>query len=305
MTFDDLDIAIFSYNRAAYLQNCVMSVQRHCPGARLTIFDDASTDPDTLAYLASLPEGMVVQPGSQDAAGRHGGLYYNMQRALDRADRTLLLTLQDDTQVVRSLDQSDWDTILSAFETDPQRAFLSVLFIKSVRETRYKRLLRPVPEQSLYDLRNDLSAQNHAKRMAYFDISLMHVDRLHAAHWQMQNSEAANVEQARRLFAPMPTMAHPFVFFCPEVPFFRNRGQSLAAKLALRVVGRDVKTLKDMTPAQIKAMKTRDMSTYPVAETFLEADNPKVRKPFVYKDVKARWWLSALHKIEQALKGRR
>ncbi|MFP3472204.1 hypothetical protein R0J90_19320, partial [Micrococcus sp. SIMBA_144] len=77
------------------------------------------------------------------------------------------------------------------------------------------------------------------------------------------------------------------------------------AKLALRVVGRDVKTLKDMTPAQIKAMKTRDMSTYPVAETFLEADNPKVRKPFVYKDVKARWWLSALHKIEQALKGRR
>ena len=300
----DVEIAIFSYNRPAYLKNCVASVQRHLPQARLRVFDDNSDDPELIAYLATLPDGTVVQPDKQSGHARHGGLYPNMQRAFDSATARYLLMLQDDTQVVRELDQSDFDAIDTVFSEDPNCAFLAVTFLRGARETRYHRLLTPDTARGVYDTPALPDQPDYAKRIAYFDISLWHVERLREAQWQVQNSEHDNVLQARAMFSTMPHLAAPFVFHVPEVPVYRHRTQTLAARLARRIVGTDPKRFVPMTGPEVAAMKARDLSHWPIAEDFLICVDPKVRRPFVYKDVKRHWWLALLSKLEFNLRRR-
>lgn len=298
-----VEVAIFSYNRSAYLQNAVESAQHCLPDARIRVFDDNSTDPETVAYLNSL--GDMVVHAADSGAGRHGGLYANMQRAFEMAEGKYLLMLQDDAQVVRVVDAQDWQDIEAIFAATPDRAFLSVLFMKGSRMRRYRRQLVEMPDSGIYDAPPTLSEHNYKKRLAYFDICLWHVDRLRAASWSVLPSEGENVMQARETFSTMPFMKTPFVFFCPEVPFFRHRSQSIAARMAAKYVSTHLKGFVPMTERDVARMRTRPMAQWPIAEVFLTPANPKVRKPFVFIDVQARWWLYLIHKIEQILRQRR
>ena len=292
-----IDVAIFSYNRPAYLKNCVDSVQRNLPGATIRIFDDRSDDPQLVAYLASL--GDMVADTGQSGAGRHGGLYPNMQRAFETSMAEYLLMLQDDVQVVRSVDARDLADISGIFASDPEVAFLSVLFMRGQTMRRYRRQLVVQSGRGAYDSPADAPPESRAHRQAYFDISLWHVARLRDAGWQVQPSEIENIRQARRLFSGMPTLKNPFVFFCPEVPFYRNRAQTWAARIARRVSGDHVKAFHDMATADTARFRDRDMAAWPVAEDWLKPQDRRVRKPFVYKDVKARWWLNLIYVVER------
>lgn len=294
-----LTVAVFSFNRGDYLRNCVESVQRNLPGAAIRIYDDNSDDPATRAVLADLGVP-VITPDVSDG-GRHGGLYANMQAALMAAQTPWILFLQDDMQVVRPVSISDHQMIEACFATDPRIGFVSPIFIKAVRQRRHERLLQPAAAGRFY-VPSDLAGKKlQSRRLAYFDAPIAHVARLAAAGWHFAATEGANVAQARARFSYMPILADPFTFFCPEVPFYRNRSQSRAARLAQRVVGGAVKSLADMTLAEVAQLKARSMAELPIAERFLTTTDPNVRRPFVYKDVAARWWLRALHGLEQKL----
>ena len=52
-----LEIAIFSYNRGTHLQNAVHSIEQCASQVPFFIYDDHSTDPATLDYLASIAGG--------------------------------------------------------------------------------------------------------------------------------------------------------------------------------------------------------------------------------------------------------
>jgi len=290
-----LEVAIFSFNRGAWLANCVESVQRNIPQARLRIHDDNSDDPHTLAVLAGMAD-FVVRAGPAGAAD-HGGLYANMQRALETAQGDFVLFLQDDMQIVRPVAADEIAAIAGIFDSDPRLGFLAPIFMKGERMKRYRRKLTPDDALRLYQ-----PAPHAAPPITYIDTALAHVGRLREAGWRFRPSEAQNVAQALDLFGPMPFLAEPFSFFCPEVPIFRNRRQSLAARLASRIAGEGVKAFHDMTPGAVRAFKTRALNVWPVAEDFLTPTDPRVRRPFVYKDVKARWWLNALHRLEKALR---
>lgn len=297
-----MDVAIFAFNRPDYLRNCVESVWRNLPDARLRVHDDASDAPGMLACLDGLGEIVVRRDATR--ADRHGGLYANMNAALDGAEHDLILMLQDDTQVVRPLDGDDLARIRALFAAEPSRAFVSPLFMKAGRMRRFRRELRPDPAARAY-----VSPPDHPRTprrcLSYFDVHIAHVPRLRAAGWRYdRGDEGALAGAARELFGPMPMMADPFVFFCPEVPFFRNRArQTLAARLARRVVGEGLKAFHDMTPETVERLRTRDLAGWPVAEDWLTPTDPDVVRPFVYKDVQARLWLYALHKVEQRLRG--
>ena len=291
-----IDVAIFSYNRVDYLRNCVDSVRRNLPQARISIYDDNSSEPPMLAYLASI-DATVVRSDKTDE-NRHGGLYGNMQRAMDMAQGKYLLLLQDDTQVVRPVDTGDLAEMAAVFERNQRRAFLCVLFMKAARMRRFRRELAPDSAENLYRTPPVISDKNFARRLAYFDVVLCHVDRLRAQNWAFAPSERENGQNARKLFEDMPVMKAPFVFFCPEVPFFRNRSKTVAARWAERVVGSDLKYYHDLDAATVARLKRRPLKEWPIAEKWLVPSNPKVKRPFVFKDVNARWWLSALHKIE-------
>ena len=128
MSLPSLDVAIFSYNRGAYLKNCVDSLQRNMPWIGWTVYDDGSDEPDTVAYLQSLGEH-VLHMKSTDA-DRHGGYYYNMQAALDATQADYLLMLQDDLQVVRPFALEDLSRIHQVFDQSPSTVFISPLFLK-------------------------------------------------------------------------------------------------------------------------------------------------------------------------------
>jgi len=298
-----LEVAVFSFNRGDYLRNCVESIQRNMPGIKVTIYDDNSTDPDTVATIRAL--ALPVYRPDPGVDRRHGGLYDNMQAALDRAVAPVILFVQDDMQIVRPVLAADLATIADCFAADPEVAFICPFFIKATRRTRYGRLLTP-SDRGRYYVPSELAKTRLAhKKMAYFDAVLINVARLYAVGWQFGQAEGANVVEARKRFSHMPVLADPFMFFCPEVPFFRNRKQAIAARIARRVVGEDVKRFIEMTEAEVAALRARPMEVLPVAEDFLRTANLRVRRPFVYKDVAARWWLYGFHKLEQRLTKRR
>ncbi len=299
----EIDVAVFSYNRCNYLKNCVDSVNLNIPNARLRVFDDNSSDPEMVEYLDGL--GDIVVRAPESGQGRHGGLYGNMQHAYATATGKYLLMLQDDVQVVRVVTAEDWSDIERIYANDPKCAFVSVLFMRGSRMRRYRRQLISVPHVGTYDGPVGLSEKNLGRRLAYYDVSLWNLDRLRAAHWHVSPSEGGNVVRAREIFSAMPVMKAPFVFFCPEVPFYRNRSQTLAARIASRFLGSHLKCYQQMTSQQVQDLRTRDMSRWPKAEDFLTPNDPIVRRPFVFKDVKARWWLYALHKLEQKFSRRR
>ena len=123
-----LTVAVFSYNRGAYLEFCLASLARNLPHAQVVVYDDLSDDPATKAVLAGL-KVRLVQP-SAVARAQHGGLYVNMARALAEVETDYLLFLQDDMQIVRRVHDQDFADIAAIFDADPDCGLVSPLFMK-------------------------------------------------------------------------------------------------------------------------------------------------------------------------------
>lgn len=289
---DRLTVAIFSYNRGTYLENCVASVRRNLPDVAIRVYDDNSSDPPTLAVLARL-QLPVLQPG-QHSGARHGGLYVNMAAALSDASTPLILFLQEDMQVVRPVGAADLDRIEAVFAENDRRAFVCPNFMKATSLGRYQ--ARMVPNESL---RAYLGRPDDPKRIAYLDVTVGHVGRLRDADWAFGPTEGAGSSRARAMFADVPYLGDPFTFYCPEVPIYRNRLQSLSSRIAARLTGTDVKAYHDLDGTETARLLARPLTDWPVAEDWLRPLNPRVRRPFVYKDVKVRWWLNLLNKAER------
>lgn len=289
-----LEVAIFAYNRKTYLENAFNSVRRNLPEARVTVYDDGSDAPDMLAYLEEISDHVFrVEKSPND---RHGGLYRNMQAALDRAEAPYLLMMQDDTQIVRRVGNADVAAIDTLFQTDEGRGFVTPLFMKGEHIDRFRKLLTPDATGLGYAMRLDLPEREERRRIVFYDVSIAHVGRLREARWNFADAEGRNIEQARKLFSNMPFLRDPFLFFCPEVPFFRNRSQYWAAELASR---RHVPAFfEQMQGGREAELLGRSIEDWPVAEMWLKPTRP-VKRPFVFKDVQAHLGLYALYKIEQ------
>lgn len=289
-----IEVAIFSYNRLFYLRNALGSVLRNLPNGRVRIYDDDSEEADIQEFLSENAE--LLGARSDRLESKHGGLYANMQNALDAAEEDFLIFMQDDTQIVRQIDDADLQAIKAAFEAYPTAAFVSVMFLKGERKGRYKRVLRTDPQNNLY---HSKSLQKGVAQ-SYYDVVLCHVPRLRAAGWQFRNTEVANMDQALSLFGEMPILRNPFMFFCPEVPFFRDRKQSYAARLAA-ARRKEHAVFHDMTDQEVARLKSRDLGRFPYAEDWLNPTVAGLRRPFVFKDVKATLWLNLLYAVETKL----
>lgn len=289
-----IEVAIFSYNRLFYLQNAFHSVRRNLPDASVRIYDDGSDKPELKRFL--LENSDFVGQASKLEESKHGGLYANMQSALDAAEEKYLILMQDDTQLVRALAPDDLEAIEHAFAAFPKAAFLSVMFFKGERKRRYTKVLC---EDSANNLYRSKSLQKGVIQ-SYYDVVLCNVPRLREAGWRFQNSEVANMEQAASLFGEMPIMRNPLVFFCPEVPFFRDKKQSLAARFAARRRAQNP-VFHDLTDQDVVRLKERALSDWPYAEDWLKPTVEGLRRPFVFKDVKANRWLNLLYALETKL----
>lgn len=290
-----LSVAIFSFNRGAHLANCVDSFRRHAPWVQITVYDDGSDDPETLLVLKNLD--LTVSTVAKNSDNRHGGLYGNMNCALKDADAEWILFVQDDMQLIRNIGQTELTVIADLFAEDERRAFVSPLFMKQRSMQRYCRRLAPHPHLRAYTKHRDAD-----EAIVYFDVSIGHVSRLRRAKWVFGATELLTMARAAKNFTEMPFLGDPFLFYCPEVPIFRNKGRSLVSKLANKVVGDKVKEFQDMQPDTSFAFLNRNLTTWPVAEDWLILKNLNVRRPFVYNNINARWWLQVLYRLERMLR---
>jgi len=299
-SLSDFTVAIFSFNRGGYLENCARSCLANLPGARIEIYDDASNDQNTLRILSELEaDGCIVHNvRPEDASSRHGGLYGNMQLALENCPTPIILFLQDDTQVVRALDKTTADAIRHAF-ADPDIAFVRPQFFKHLDMWRFKSHFHQSHSNGLIEPNQAYKDCNIDH--AYCDVVLGDVELLKRRAWRFNAPERANQDAAKALFKYMPYLVHPFVFYCPEVPSYRDRKLYLASKIVQSERNNEVVRLQDMSSELVEKLFALGDGDLPIAEEFLTASRDDVRFPFVFQDYARSRGLHALYKVESRL----
>ena len=289
----NLSVYIFSYNRGDFLAHALQSVRKMMPDGVVKIVDDHSDDAATREFLAGC-EAPVLYPQSADKA-RHGGLYQNMQLALEDCATTYCLFLQDDMQVVRPVDNADYAYLDDFFATFPQAGFLNPVFLKGQRAKRDRRISKVSDTFPVYFRHYPQKA--HPRGISYADVVIAHKPRLTEQGWRFSHGEVDNALRAMALFGEMGMMRDPFIMFLPQVPVFRGKQKTWPVRLAERLAGNEPKVFIPMQEADVERLRKRDINQLPVAEKYLTPADKRVKRPFQYSVVNVFPVLRLCHKM--------
>lgn len=291
---------VFSFNRGRYLENCIDSIEACAPGHSIIIFDDNSDDPDTVRILDRYrQQHKVVQPAQDDHSSHHlGGLYGNMQRAYEECkDADLVCYLQDDTQMVRPLDETDLSDLEEAFAKAPSLAFINPCFIRGINFTKgatYR-----------FDEKLKLYFRERSNRSSgtYFSaLLIMKPARLRNAQWSFAHSEPANNQAAAGQFMPMGYLFSPFAMWLPEVPAYRGKRKTLGLRLAEKKRNCGYYPFAPLTEAEVEALKNRQPEKLPIAEDYLHCTGHEPPKPWAYNPLTNTGWIKNLNQLEVSLR---
>lgn len=293
-----LCICIFSFNRGRYLKNCIASVESCSPESKIVVFDDDSDDAGTLEILKGVGEKYeVIKPGNR-SYHRLGGLYGNMQSALEYCrNEALLCFLQDDTQLVRTVTAEDIEKMNAAFDRHGELGFLHPCFIRGINLSRgftYG-----------YDQSFGLYFRGPTSRSAGRHFSALLVTRparLLEVGWRFGASEPDNNRLAEKHFIPMGYLFAPFAMWLPEVPAYRGKKKTFALKLAEKKHRCGYYPYKIMDAGEVHMLRSRSASVLPVAEDFLSCRGQEPDKPWVYNPLTGLKWLKMLNQIEVSLR---
>lgn len=288
---------IFSFNRGQFLENCVKSIE-HCVDApKILIFDDNSNDADTLKLLSRLGEKyQVVQPEVSEALTyKCGGLYQNMQTSLSYIpEGEFVYFVQDDTQLVRKIDQQDIDDIHLFFETHPDAAFLHHAFVRQKNRAHNQKVTRFEQDSNSY-----IRDESHRSSGTYFSaISIGHTDRLKEKNWVFKPTEKENDLQAREKFSRMGLMKNPFVMWLPSVPCYRGKVKTFALAQAEKIQKCGFYPFDILTAEQNQTFIQRSPDILPVAEDFLTVSNADLKKPWITHPLQGLSFWKQLNKLE-------
>ncbi|PAV25877.1 hypothetical protein CF392_08775 [Tamilnaduibacter salinus] len=295
-------VFVFSYNRGPHLHNCIASIERCAPGHRIVVFDDNSTDPETLDVLKTIRENHEVYSGAEKKGDQqHGGLYANMQRAFDMTSaQELVLFLQDDTQMVRPLSESDLDTLWDYFDRFPKAGFLSPAFRCGITRKRVLNRFIYQPERNVY------FCEHHSHKaqagIYYSDISVTRSDRLRSVGWTFKPDEYENERQCRANFDKMGYMYAPFAMWLPNAPAYRFKDKSFLFQLGERINQSGLYPYKIMDEAAVARLKSRPGPELAIAENHLSIDGKALKKPWIFDPLRRPRWLRRIAKIDRKVR---
>ncbi|MEH6560047.1 MAG: glycosyltransferase family A protein [Marinobacter sp.] len=294
-----LTICIFSFNRGRFLRNCVNSILACIPDAEIAIFDDNSSDPETCSYLEEAKKNCQVITPDTKGTIKHGGLYHNMNAALELyRNRSLLCFLQDDTQVVRPLPSGEIQALESLFEEHPKLGFIHPCFIRGIDLAKRPVTPEPGPAPEFF-FRNNMG---QSAGLHYSDLVIFKPNRLTAAGWEFQQSEPSNDRQARQLFGLMAYMWLPFAMWLPEVPAYRGKNKTLGLRLAEKNKQVGFYPFDLWSKELAEARKENSQGRVPVAEELLECTPVTPKKPWTYNPLTGFRLLKHLNNAEVALR---
>ncbi len=293
---------VFSYNRGPHLRNCIESIEVCAPGHTIVVYDDASDDPETRQVLSDIAQRHEVRgPDNSQAKSQHGGLYGNMQRAIDSVEGDQILCfLQDDTQMVRPIEEQDLAFISDYFERFPTAGFLAPVFQKRI--TRQRTLDRFVFHEDRGVYICEHQSRKQVAGVYYSDISVTRSGRLRSVNWQFVQDEFGNEEQAKRNFLPMGYLYAPFAMWLPNPPAYRNKKKSFTFQLAEIVNRAGFYPFHIMDEQSIQRLRHHAKSQVPIAEDYLSVKVPGLRSPWIYDPLRRYRLLRKLAKLEAFLK---
>ncbi|WP_404463782.1 glycosyltransferase [Vreelandella aquamarina] len=274
-----ITVCIFSFNRAQYLRNCIDSIRNCLTGADILIFDDNSDDTETLELLNSLKKDCRVIKPKKLGTIKHGGLYHNMNLALDLLNDTpLACFLQDDTQLVRPIDTPELHQIQDMFDRNPTLGFIHPCFIRGIDLKRRK--VTPLPASvSHFFYRQDTG---QSAGIHYSDLVIFEPKRLIEAGWHFQQSEPANDQQAKKLFGMMAYMWLPIAMWLPEVPAYRGKKKTLGLRLAEKHKQVGFYPFEILSISKDEYIQKNEMPKLPIAEEFLTCQGTTPPAPWTY-----------------------
>lgn len=287
---------VCSFNRGAFLRHCVDTIERCAPGHAITVMDDTSDDPETLEILDAIAARHEVISSASLSGHKHGGLYENMQAALERSDDDLLCFLQDDTQLVRHLENRNEAALKAAFEAAPDLAFISPCFIRGIA------LKHPQDRDFRYDEASGLWYWYPQKRRTgayYSDVVIAHRRRLQETGWRFEQGESANDRQARARFRRMGHLPAPFAMWLPNVPTYRGKRKTLALRWAERRRGSGMHPIRLLDAEQYAALRAYRGSAPPLAEDWLAIEGPEQPRPWIFDPMQGASWLKNIDRVER------
>ena len=258
-------VAVFSYNRPALLANCLQSLRDMCPGSDVVIYDDRSTHPDLPRVFCHFGHPVVTGAGGN---GRHGGLYFNMEQAYQRALAGAydhILMLQDDQQLLRPLGLDLFAEYLGYFDRYPDATQVDIRFART-----------PV---TLFELCDDARAyrQVNPAYRGYNDVGLFHLGRLRAVDWSFAiHSGFATAGEAKKAAEALAKGMRAVVAYTPaltHVPFikvYRNR----VRWPRLDNKGKAARRHAYLTPEDIARIDARPPEEAPGREKYLSFAEP-------------------------------
>lgn len=291
---------IFSFNRGRFLEHCVDTIEKCVPDADIAIFDDDSYDDYTREVLSRLAgKHHVLQPGNQ-STHKLGGLYGNMQSALEfAADRSLVCFLQDDMQVVRPLAADEIAGFDRTFDENPKLAFLHPCFLKGVNRSRDEATLEFDQVNRFYQ-RKEGTGQSAGH---YFSaILIARPSRLLDIGWKFRRNEPENDEQARKYFDRIGHLYSPFAMWLPEVPAYRGKRKTIALKLAEKRRGCGFYPYAILSNEEVKSLSLRGGNILPIAEDFLVCSESSLPQPWGYYPMQGSRALKKLNTLELAIR---
>jgi glycosyltransferase involved in cell wall biosynthesis len=297
--FEQLTVCIFSFNRGKFLRNCVNSILKCIPGAEIVIFDDNSSDPATCSYLEESKDFCLIVRPETTGQIKHGGLYLNMNTALQMfSDRDLICFLQDDTQIVRPVSNAELRDIGLAFEENPRLGFIHPCFIRGV--DLQKRPVTPLsgPTPSFF-FRKDTG---QSAGIHYSDLVVFEPKRLIDADWSFNQSEPANDRQSKAMFGMMAYMWLPFAMWLPEVPAYRGKKKTLGLRLAEHKKQVGFYPFVLWSRDHTESVRNQASPRLPVAEDLLDCSPATPPKPWTYNPLTGLSLLKSLNNVEVTIR---
>lgn len=267
------------------------------------IYDDASNDPETQKILTEIGKKYEVRTRDDKASGdQHGALYTNMQRAIDSVDgeQTLICFLQDDTQLVRHIDEQDIAFLEGYFNDVPDAGFLAPVFQKRI--TRQRTLDRFVYRENRGVYVCEHRSRKQVAGVYYSDISVTRSDRLRTANWKFVPGEFDNEIQAKTNFVEMGYLYAPFAMWLPNPPAYRNKKKSFTFQLAEIVNKAGFYPFEIMSECAVKCLRNRPVSKVPIAEDYLEVGVKGLKSPWIYDPLRRYRLLRKMAKLEAWLR---
>jgi glycosyltransferase involved in cell wall biosynthesis len=278
-----LDVYVFSYNRPQFLDNCLASIQRHSPGARVRVFDDDSRDPGVAEVLERWREQHSVRliPRGAATAGLHGGLYNNMQRAFETGVSEgveLALYIQDDMQLVRDIRDFDIDNAKRYFATTPNTIELYVSY--------FKEMYRHINKDGFdFDNESKVYLSRVPRKTApgtFCDVGFFHFGRMKELAFSFAQGEGENAEKMLGSSFVMACYAYPFMMNLPFPKTEYYRSKQFLLRAAEWWVCAGFYPYEPMSPAKVAGLLERDLETLPEAEDYLSAQGLDKPGPWIF-----------------------